>query len=54
MTEVITPEMRETLPIPMKRFGKASEIADAVIWLLSDDSAYITGEVIHVDGGLYM
>lgn len=54
MTEVITDEMRASLPIPMKRFGAPAEIANAVIWLLSEEAAYITGQVIHVDGGLYM
>ncbi len=54
MTSALTADMKEALPIPMKRFGKPDEIASAVLWLLSDDSAYITGQVLHVDGGLYM
>lgn len=54
LTGMITPEMKDDLPIPMKRFGKPSEIAATVLWLLSDDSGYITGQVLHVDGGLYM
>ncbi len=54
MTEVITEEMRASLPIPMKRFAMPKEIAGPVIWLLSEEAAYITGQVIHVDGGLYM
>lgn len=53
MTEVLTPEMRNGLPIPMQRFGKPCEVASVVIWLISDDSAYITGQAIHVDGGLF-
>jgi NAD(P)-dependent dehydrogenase (short-subunit alcohol dehydrogenase family) len=36
---------------PMKRLGEPSEIADAVAWLLSDASSYVTGEIVVVDGG---
>jgi 3-oxoacyl-[acyl-carrier protein] reductase len=38
--------------IPAKRLGEATEIADAVLYLASDSAAYITGEVITIDGGL--
>lgn len=38
--------------IPIKRLGKPSEIADAVVFLCSERSSYITGEVLHVNGGL--
>jgi 3-oxoacyl-[acyl-carrier protein] reductase len=38
--------------IPSKRLGEADEVADAVLYLASDSAAYITGEVITVDGGL--
>lgn len=45
----------ETLKrIPMKRLGKPSEIAELVAFLASDLAAYITGETIHVNGGMYM
>ena len=37
---------------PMHRLGKASEIANAVIWLLSDEASFVTGIVMPVDGGL--
>lgn len=40
--------------IPLKRFGTASEVADAVSFLLSDHSSYITGEILKVNGGLYV
>jgi 3-oxoacyl-[acyl-carrier protein] reductase len=38
--------------IPAKRLGEAEEVADAVLYLASDSAAYITGEVITIDGGL--
>jgi 2-hydroxycyclohexanecarboxyl-CoA dehydrogenase len=40
--------------IPMKRFGKPSEVADAILFLASDRSDYITGQVLSVSGGLTM
>ena len=40
--------------IPLKRFGSSSEVAEAVAFLLSDNSSYITGEILRVNGGLYM
>ena len=39
--------------IPMKRFGRPEEVAALVRFLLSDEAAYITGEVISINGGLY-
>ncbi|MFT4664504.1 MAG: NAD(P)-dependent dehydrogenase (short-subunit alcohol dehydrogenase family) [Polaribacter sp.] len=47
------PEMEEHLKsvIPMKRFGQVTEIAEAVVWLASDSTRYITGETITLDGG---
>lgn len=45
----------EVLPqIPLKRFGLAKEVASAVLWLASEEAAYVTGAVIPVDGGLGM
>ena len=48
------PELEEALKkmIPFKRYGKASEIADAAVWLASEKSSYITGQTITLDGGL--
>lgn len=40
--------------IPLSRFGQPSEIADAVAFLLSDHASYITGEILKVNGGLYV
>ena len=40
--------------IPLQRFGEPDDVARAVRFLCSDDAAYITGQVIHVNGGLYM
>ena len=37
--------------IPMKRYGKANEIAEAVVWLASDETKFITGQTITLDGG---
>lgn len=47
------PEMDTILKsvIPMKRFGKATEIAEAVLWLASDKTQFITGQTITLDGG---
>ncbi|MGI9551928.1 MAG: SDR family NAD(P)-dependent oxidoreductase, partial [Aurantibacter sp.] len=46
-------DMEDTLRrlIPMDRFGEASEIAEAIAWLASDNSKYITGQTITLDGG---
>jgi len=40
--------------IPMKRLGQASDVAEVVAFLASDAAAYVTGETIHVNGGMYM
>ncbi|MCE1817992.1 SDR family oxidoreductase, partial [Enterobacter hormaechei] len=40
--------------IPANRLGDAKEIASAVAFLASDEAAYITGETLHVNGGMYM
>lgn len=40
--------------IPMRKLGQAEDIADAVVFLASDSAKYITGETIHVNGGMYM
>jgi 3-oxoacyl-[acyl-carrier protein] reductase len=40
--------------IPLGRFGTSEEVAQAVAFLASDAAAYITGQVIHVNGGMLM
>jgi len=40
--------------IPLSRFGQAKEVADGVAFLLSDHSSYITGEILKINGGLYV
>ena len=40
--------------IPMSRLGTANDVANLALFLVSDDSAYITGQVITVDGGMVM
>ncbi|SDR66623.1 NAD(P)-dependent dehydrogenase, short-chain alcohol dehydrogenase family [Polaribacter sp. KT25b] len=49
----VKPEMNSVLKsqIPMKRFGKTLEIAEAVVWLASDNTKFITGQTITLDGG---
>jgi len=54
MTEAMGATLDEFVKtrIPSKRLGEADEVADAVLYLASDSAAYITGEVITIDGGL--
>lgn len=56
MTKALPPEQAEAYlkSIPAGRFADPSEVASAVVWLASDDAAYISGAVIPVDGGLGM
>ncbi len=56
MTRALPDEQRNALQkdIPLNRLGQAEEIASAVLFLASDMGAYITGETIHVNGGMYM
>lgn len=56
MAEGISPEIRSGIiqKIPLGRIGAPDEVADAVLFLVSDHAQYITGQVIGVNGGLYM
>lgn len=56
MTQTLTDEQKEGIfaQVPANRLGKPEEIANAVAFLASDSAAYITGETLHVNGGMYM
>ena len=54
MNDFLNEEDRKDLEeeIPLGRFGKGEEIANAVVFLCSDESSYLTGQVIRIDGGM--
>ena len=56
MTDKIPDEIKEEMmkSIPLQRLGQPSDIADAVEFLISEKSSYITGQVLSVNGGFYM
>ena len=56
MTDVLTEEQKGAIlsNIPLEKFGKPEDVAKTVCFLASDDAKYITGQTIHVDGGLVM
>lgn len=56
MTEVLSDEVKQqaVTQIPVGRFGEAEDIAKAVAFLASKEASYITGQVLHVDGGMCM
>lgn len=55
MTEGLAADIKESYlkQIPLGRFGKPEDVANTVLFLASDMASYITGEVIHVNGGMY-
>ena len=56
MTRKLSDTQRQALlnQIPLKRLGDVQDIASAVLFLASDEACYITGETLHVNGGMYM
>lgn len=56
MTQVLPEAMKEkvTAQIPLQKFGSTEDIGNAVAFLASEKAGYITGQVIHVDGGMAM
>ena len=56
MTEHLTEEVKQAYlnSIPLKRPGTMADVAGVVAFLVSDDAAYVTGQVVHIDGGMVM
>ena len=56
MTEALPENVKEDMKraIPLGRFGTTDDVANAVVFLASPEAGYITGQVIHVNGGMYM
>ncbi|MGD0303497.1 MAG: 3-oxoacyl-[acyl-carrier-protein] reductase [Candidatus Acidiferrales bacterium] len=56
MTDPLSQELKDKMKsmIPLGRFGTDKEVASAVMFLASDEAAYITGQVLDVNGGMYM
>ena len=56
MTKALSEEQLKAFAdkIPLGRAGEASEVAQAVVFLLSDAASYITGQTLHVNGGMYL
>lgn len=56
MTSVLSDSVKESIyaQIPLKRMGSPKEVAKVVKFLSGDDSSYVTGQVIHIDGGMVM
>ncbi len=56
MTNVLSDKVKESIysQIPLKRMGNADEVANVVYFLSNEESSYVTGQVINVDGGMVM
>lgn len=56
MTDALNDKQREAIlaNVPARRLGTGDEVASTVVWLASDEAAYVTGQTIHVNGGMAM
>jgi 3-oxoacyl-[acyl-carrier protein] reductase len=56
MTDKLSDELKAQLllQIPLARFGQPDDIAKTVLFLASDEASYMTGQTLHIDGGMYM
>ena len=56
MTEQINNKVKEEIlkQIPLSRYGKSEEVAQLIEFLITDEASYITGQTIHINGGLHM
>ena len=56
MTDALNDKQKEAIlaNVPAKRLGTGEEVASAVVWLAADETAYVTGQTIHVNGGMAM
>ncbi|MGA7267077.1 MAG: SDR family oxidoreductase, partial [Aestuariivirga sp.] len=56
MTDVLNDKLREGIlgRVPAGRLGSPDEIAAAVLYLVSDEAGYVTGQTLHVNGGMAM
>ena len=56
MTQKLVDSQKEAIlkTIPLQRLGSSSEVSEVVKFLASDAASYITGEIIHVNGGMFM
>lgn len=56
MTDALDDKQKQAIlaKIPLQRLGNVDDVANAVVYLLSDESSYMTGQTLHINGGMYM